>query len=653
MFQGITIKNGIVHKDSMFTFQKGTTAITGPNGSGKSLLAEFMAFSLFGTVALRGKTSDYKGLEVTARVNIRGNVYIIHRSLKDCEIKRDGQIVCVGTKACNTKIIEELGYNYNVYKMSNYAEQIDILGFGKMKPAEKKQAVDTVLGLGVIDFLVKTANEKALRFSHEAEGMMNVLTEPEKPQEPENYQHSKLWYDLYDYQKKCFEEAKEARQFCDWYESMPRLEKPVEPCKKNSLEISQDLLKKDSLKKEILHLKGVPDVSYTKEELDKISKDIQAYENYKNALAAAEVYKKDDPEIDLVSAEKGITAWKDYNLYLETKRLYEMGEVSCPKCGHKFNPSIATVPQKVPEPSMPMKYYEEQKQLCEWREKYLAMSKDLEKVAEPAMTREILYITQQQFLAKENALINIPIYEKELEEVNYATPGLLQLRSQYEVSLAQYNSNKDELEKAKEKYDNYKKQAIMDDKYLAEVEERLQETSRKYQEALFYERMLEKYTQEYDVYLVHKNKFESFREASEKYKKAVENLKDMKSKIKQYVLPSLAKVASRLLFEMSDRLFQSVTIDSDFNVLVDGREISLFSGSEQAMINLALRLGLGQVLTHKAFNVFIGDEIDASMSEERARLTADCLKKISKYIDQIILISHRGIEADHYITLGE
>ena len=155
-----------------------------------------------------------------------------------------------------------------------------------------------------------------------------------------------------------------------------------------------------------------------------------------------------------------------------------------------------------------------------------------------------------------------------------------------------------------------------------------------------------------EEYLKAKASIETAQKEEQRYRQACENLKEMKIKIKGYVLPSLQKVSSILLSEMSDGQFERITIDPEFNILVEGREINLFSGSEQAMINLALRLGLGQVLTHKAFSVFIGDEIDASMRDERAQLTADCLRKISKYIRQVILISHRDITADQYIELN-
>ena len=47
-------------------------------------------------------------------------------------------------------------------------------------------------------------------------------------------------------------------------------------------------------------------------------------------------------------------------------------------------------------------------------------------------------------------------------------------------------------------------------------------------------------------------------------------------------------------------------------------DLETLSGSGKACANLALRIGLGQVLTNKVVSLFIGDEIDASMDTERA-----------------------------------
>jgi hypothetical protein len=68
--------------------------------------------------------------------------------------------------------------------------------------------------------------------------------------------------------------------------------------------------------------------------------------------------------------------------------------------------------------------------------------------------------------------------------------------------------------------------------------------------------------------------------------------------------------------EVSARRWSSTR---EFDVVVDGQRLDTLSGSGKAVANLALRLGLGQVLTNNVLSVFVGDEIDASMDEDRAK----------------------------------
>ena len=133
--------------------------------------------------------------------------------------------------------------------------------------------------------------------------------------------------------------------------------------------------------------------------------------------------------------------------------------------------------------------------------------------------------------------------------------------------------------------------------------------------------------------------------------KAIEGLNNFTKLIKNSIIPSLSKIAKSLVNEMSNGEISDVTIDEDFNIEVDNKELNLLSGSEKAIANLAIRLALSCVLTRKVFNVFMGDEIDESMSEDRASSTADSLIKLTNQIDQIILISHRHIIADHFIDI--
>ena len=137
------------------------------------------------------------------------------------------------------------------------------------------------------------------------------------------------------------------------------------------------------------------------------------------------------------------------------------------------------------------------------------------------------------------------------------------------------------------------------------------------------------------------------------YAKAEEGIMSLKSKIKSYVVPSLKREASKLVSEMTEGELNKVEITDDFEITVNDKELALLSGSEKAVANLAIRLGLGCVLTRKVFNVFMGDEIDESMSEERAEKVAESLHRLLGTIDQIILISHKDITADYYFSVDK
>ena len=87
--------------------------------------------------------------------------------------------------------------------------------------------------------------------------------------------------------------------------------------------------------------------------------------------------------------------------------------------------------------------------------------------------------------------------------------------------------------------------------------------------------------------------------------------------------------------------------------LGDGQRLDTLSGSGKAVANLALRLGLGQVLTNNVLSVFVGDEIDASMDDDRARNLHNSIQGLAGKISQIIHISHKtGVEADWSLTLS-
>lgn len=94
-----------------------------------------------------------------------------------------------------------------------------------------------------------------------------------------------------------------------------------------------------------------------------------------------------------------------------------------------------------------------------------------------------------------------------------------------------------------------------------------------------------------------------------------------------------------------------VIVDHDFNITVDGQPLQTLSGSGKSVVNLALRIGMGQVLTSKVLPIFMGDEIDKDMDSDRAASTHETFQNLREYLTQILIVTHKGIEADQVIQL--
>jgi DNA repair exonuclease SbcCD ATPase subunit len=141
------------------------------------------------------------------------------------------------------------------------------------------------------------------------------------------------------------------------------------------------------------------------------------------------------------------------------------------------------------------------------------------------------------------------------------------------------------------------------------------------------------------------------RELSEGYGRGAQSLKNVRVAVKAELAPSLSKAASSLITAMTKGERRFVDVDEDFNITVDGQPLQTLSGSGKSVVNLALRLGLGQVLTSKVLPFFLGDEIDKDMDAVRAAATSETMMNLREYLSQIIIVTHKQIDADHLIQV--
>ncbi|MGH3031853.1 MAG: ATP-binding protein, partial [Gaiellaceae bacterium] len=111
--------------------------------------------------------------------------------------------------------------------------------------------------------------------------------------------------------------------------------------------------------------------------------------------------------------------------------------------------------------------------------------------------------------------------------------------------------------------------------------------------------------------------------------------------------PRLEQVASTLLNAATDGRYADVKLASDYRLIIVDRgeehELTRFSGGEQDLANLCLRLAIADWVS-KERNVDLGfvilDEVFGSQDEERRQRLLSELRALSNRFRQMLLITH-------------
>ncbi|MBN1561344.1 SMC family ATPase [candidate division KSB1 bacterium] len=114
------------------------------------------------------------------------------------------------------------------------------------------------------------------------------------------------------------------------------------------------------------------------------------------------------------------------------------------------------------------------------------------------------------------------------------------------------------------------------------------------------------------------------------------------------IRPLIAQRASALLSMTTASRYSQVDLDQDYNIRIyDGNRpfaIERFSGGEQDLVNLCLRIAISQVVAERSggapINFIVLDEIFGSQDAERRDLILNALAQLSSQFRQIYIITH-------------
>jgi DNA repair protein SbcC/Rad50 len=652
-------------------FQKGLGAISGRNESGKSFIVEMIRFSLFGSAALRGRADDYRKLKAELAFTVKGQAYRVVRSGPNAMLFRGAEEIAVGVRPVNSKIVQILGFGLEVFDVASVCNQGDIEKLGSMRPADRKRMVDAVIGLDVIEQLGRWSNDEALGLTREAEAIERTLTEPAMPAEPACYRPSP-------------ELAVEVAQLQALQRELDGLEgwlshKLVEPRKpqcdiaRTAAELRELMLKQMRIEAEEVALRSrvaslPPPSPYSTADIRAMEAQHAAFALWQERLRFERLHPGSPFSPDALNRMSADWLCLERHDELEAveHRLSHADHHNCPKCQHRWaaDPmSVARLNEGRTEllalidgkarPSRPELSPNEIKQhlvLIADRASYAGdwqRLKDVPDVSPPAMSlSEIARCKAANGQAAERQEIEANLAHFLPPEHDWK--ALFAERSAYEGDLARYHVDV-------QRYAGWLVERNGKELRAAELRlalAPLPDLQRRLSDALTFEQQLSAYVAMRARFDELSSEVAAKRETADEWRKVKDAMSILRGLVKQHLVPSLNRVASHLITGMTGGERQSIVVDEDFGVTVDGQALDTLSGSGKAVANLALRLGLGQVLTNKVFSVFIGDEIDASLDQDRAENCATTLQAVKGWLSQIILISHKIMPADYCIDLN-
>jgi exonuclease SbcC len=211
----------------------------------------------------------------------------------------------------------------------------------------------------------------------------------------------------------------------------------------------------------------------------------------------------------------------------------------------------------------------------------------------------------------------------DIREVERQIAALAFEKRDYEEKKASYEREKEELTELKLKLAGKRSEwaAIRRDteRVLAEIveQQRLQAEKEKEETEIMYLSELEKLLNDFKLYMVGR------------------------------IRPMLSEYASDLLRRLTDGKYSAMELDENYDIFVydegTAYELNRFSGGEEDLANLCLRLAISAVVTERSAiqtNFIILDEIFGSQDAYRKRNIMQALNALSKKYRQIFLITH-------------
>lgn len=657
----------------MIEFPDGVTGVIGLNGVGKSTIFEAIAWVLYGSVAARTSADQIKRqgalhsdpCRVELEFVFEDDNYRIVREMSGKHLTTsatatvNGKIAATGAEVVNRYVQRKLSMDFKSFFTSIFAKQKELNALSSMIASERRPLILRMLGIDPLDDVIKEIkSDKRDKDTLIERISQDLVDESGKEKtdifkdETKNFEKQKEEIDLII--KKSKEKIQAFRKELktlerNYLDSKKEYEKINE--RKEKLAEKKTLYEnKKKLQEEIKNLKEK--IAERQKVIEKEKKKLDSFMNLEDNIKSTEK-RLNEIDIQIEKTVKKIEQKKTLadqikkdivDIDSKRKNIEKLGpDAKCPTCNrvlgdqhdkllknfdddkHKKERETESFLKDVKKGQEEKdKFSREQQALLKKRNYLQSQLREKEKIDTTIenISAEIKR-ERSEMGSKDRELKEIGVVAFDIKEFETVKKQVEEFYNKYQSSLDVFGEKKDllaELNLDFEKKEGEKKLLSQEIKNLKEKISQLDEFKKQIKDekkTVHYLGMLSEVMASFRTYLISR------------------------------IRPTLSSYSSDYFERLTEGKYKEIELDEDYNLLVydNGNVygIERFSGGEEDLANLCLRLAISEVITERAggvFNFIILDEIFGSQDMFRRQNIMKALNGLSSKFRQIFLITH-------------
>jgi len=673
ILKNLTLKNFRKFKNVTIEFPDGVTGVVGLNGVGKSTIFEAIAWVLYGSVAARTSADQIKRQSALftdpCRVELEfvfeDNNYRIVRGMSGKHLTVsatatvNGKIAATSAEVVSKYVQKKLGMDFKSFFTSIFAKQKELNTLSSMNASERRPLILKMLGIDSLDSVIKeiksdkrdkdtlierlnqdlideSGKEKINIFK---DGIKNFEKQKEEINQiikqskekilnfkkelkilEKNYLDGKKEYERISGRKEKLAEKKTL------FENKKKLQDEIKNLKEKLAE-RQKIIERE--KKKLVSFKNLEDnVKSTDMRLNRIGAQIEkSVKKIEQKKTLAERIKIDISDIDI-----------------KRKDIEKLGPAAkCPTCERVLSDQHDVL----------LKNFEEEKR--KYEKEIKSFSNEIKKVQE----EKDKFSREQQALQKKRNYLQSQLREKERIDATISN-----ISTELKRENAEMESKDKELKKIGlvtfnlKEFETVKKQVeVLYKKYQSSLDvfsgkkDGLAALNLDFEKKEGEKKLISQEIKNLKEKILQLDKFKKQIKAEKKTVHYLGMLSEVMASFRTHLIsrirPTLSSYSSDFFERLTEGKYHELELDENYNLLIydngNAYGIERFSGGEEDLANLCLRLAISEVITERAggvFNFIILDEIFGSQDMFRRRNIMKALNGLSSKFRQIFLITH-------------